>query len=272
MEQLQSARAKRDRAQFHVEILRADISEAGQGEPYTIPLREEFDDTGTLYLRVDRLTARPEYWGLLVGDALHNFRSALDHGWWQLALRHMPSEPTDKEAKHIQFPILREGGTWDPRNHLQWVGETVTTYVGVLQPDARGYPPDVIHPLVALNRFSNVDKHRNIHPTVERLHTLEFSLSNETGENIPEASIGTFHHFPAAPKVGDDVLTAPPSSVSHRRGMQFDAHQTGFVAIDGKWDLLMVLAGVDQWVGHILDGFAAILAGKTPEPPQVALG
>jgi hypothetical protein len=34
---LDDARAKLRRAHFHTEALRADIANAGQGEPYTIP-------------------------------------------------------------------------------------------------------------------------------------------------------------------------------------------------------------------------------------------
>lgn len=263
---LDDARAKLDRAKFHADALRTDIRDAGQGEPYTIPLRKEFDeDTGTLYLRIDRITARPEAWGLLIGDALHNYRSALDHGWWQLACHHLQRIPTEDEAKQIQFPILRIGGTWDSGNYRRWVGRDATTFVGKLQPDKRGYAVDVIHPLVALNRLSNIDKHRNIHPTVERLRTLR--LTGKTTEDFVPPATGeepdvgmTIHHFPNAPKAGDEVLTAPAGSFLHRPDVEFHAHQSGFVAIDGKWDLLMVLDSLDEWVGSALDGFATLLA------------
>lgn len=260
-----------DRAKFHLDILRSEIRAAGQGEPYTIPLRKEFDEeTGTLYLRVDRITSRPEEWGPLIGDALHNFRSAVDHGWWQLAAKHLRHTPTEEEAKHIQFPILRPGGNWDPGNHRQWVGKDATAYAGTLQPDKRGYPADVIHPLVALNRFSNIDKHRNVHLTVERLHTLQFTVRNGD-HSIDSAPLGTFHHFTDAPKAGDPVLTAPPDSLLHEPGVEFNAHQSGFVAIEGKWDLLMVMAAIDQWVGFILAGFQSLLDGKAPATPKISV-
>src|SRR6266511_2429033 len=44
-------------------------------------------------------------WGVRIGDCLHNLRSALDHVVWQLALLHLQRQPTDKEARRIQFPI-----------------------------------------------------------------------------------------------------------------------------------------------------------------------
>lgn len=259
---LDDARAKLDRAKFHAEALRADIRDAGQGEPYKIPVREEFDqDTGTLYVRVDRNTARPEVWGLLIGDALHNYRSALDHGWWQLACHHLERVPTEEEAKQIQFPILRPGGTWDPGNHRRWVGKPATTFAGQLQPDKRGYAADVIHPLAALRRFSNVDKHRNINPTVERMGAFRIEIATGDDYVSVNADVGiTLHHFSEAPKAGDEVLTAPPGSILHEPHVTFETHYSGFVAIDGKWDLVMVLNSLDEWVGSVLDGFAKLLA------------
>lgn len=273
---LDDARAKLDRAKFHADALRADIRDAGQGEPYAIPLREEFDeDAGTLYLRVDRVTARSEVWGLLIGDALHNYRSALDNGWWQLACHHLRRIPTEDEAKQIQFPILRPGGTWHSGNYRHWVGHRAAGFVQKLQPDKAGYPADVIHPLAALRRFSNVDKHRNIHPTVERLHTLTFDIQFGDDYIAPDADaqsvVGTFHHFTEAPKAGDEVLTAPPGSVLHDPHVQFEAHQSGFVAIDGRWDLVMILDSLDEWVGFVLTGFAKVLAGEVPLVPTVRI-
>ena len=47
--------------------------------------------------------------------------------------------------------------------------------------------------------------------------------------------------------------------------MHFDAHQSGFVALeDGNWKLLGVVATIDNWVGFVLDGFEQLLAGRTP--------
>lgn len=261
---LDDARAKLRRAELHTETLRADIRDVGQGEPYTIPLREDLDEnTGILYLRVDRDTARPEKWGLLLGDAIHNFRCALDHGWWQLARQHR--EPTEQEAKQIQFPIPRK---WDSGNYSGTVGKVAAKLTGELQPDPQGYPPDTFHPLAILRDLSNVDKHRNIHTAVQMLRQLDLRISGESAEpgELGESGLfGTLHHFgDRAPKAGDKVLTAPPDSTLHHPKVKFEAHQTGFVAIEGGWDVLRVLDGIDEWVSHVLLGFEGILAGTPP--------
>jgi hypothetical protein len=38
---------------------------------------------------VETLPEIDEEWGLMVGDAIHNIRCALDHLWWQLAIDHL---------------------------------------------------------------------------------------------------------------------------------------------------------------------------------------
>ena len=194
---LDNARAKHRQAQRHAELLRADIRDAGEGEPFSIPLVEETDGDGALHLRVGHLVARPEEWGLMFGDAVHNFRSALDNGWWALACEHLSREPNEQEAPQIQFPILRPGREWAPGNHVRWVGKNAVTFAGKLQPDPQGYPPDVVHPLVALNRFSNVDKHRSIHPTIHILERIVFQIRRDDGDPVPlpELPLGTFIHF-----------------------------------------------------------------------------
>lgn len=274
---LDEAAAKLRRANAHIETLRADIRGAGQGEPYTIPLREDLDqDTGTLYIRVDRETARPEQWGLMIGDALHNLRSALDNGWWQLARLHLKREPTEQETKRIQFPILKLGGTWNPGNHRSLVGSVATTFAGELQPDLRGYPADTWHPLATLNRLSNIDKHRNIHTTVQMLGELRLRFRGE-GQKIAEGASGfTVHYFGGrAPKTGDEIATLPADSWPRDPHMEFEAHQTGYVAIGGgtqNVSVLTVLDSIATFVESTLAGFSHIFAGKKPPKPNLVIG
>jgi hypothetical protein len=263
---LDDARAKLRRANLHTETLRADIHEAGQGEPYTIPLREDLDeDTGALYIRVDRDTARSETWGLLIGDAVHNFRSALDNGWWQLASHHLGREPAEKESTQIQFPILKPGGTWNHGSAKKWVGEAAAKFARELQPDPRACPQDVSHPLADLRTLSNVDKHRKIHPTVHMLAQLRLTPKPEgTDPKLLEGLTFTIHHFGSrAPKAGDNVLSTPRGFIRRYPKVKFDAHQSGFVAIEGRRKSVQdTLDGIAEFVDMTLVDFERILAGE----------
>jgi hypothetical protein len=256
---------------LHADALRADIRDAGQGEPYTIPLVEELDkDTGDLYLRVASETARPERWGLLIGDALHNFRSALDNGWWQLAAYHLERDPTEKEAPNIQFPIQRPGGRLDPKKIRKWVGDNATKLALDVQIDNGGDRADIFHPLAGLARLSNIDKHRNIHTTVHVLDELRIGVrfigeDRPTDEETPMSLPGVvFHQFGGrGPKASDKLLTIPPESWLRKPNVEFDAHQSGRVMIDGKIEILVALDAIQHFVATMLEIMDHILAGET---------
>jgi hypothetical protein len=89
------------RARKHLEELHALIQEFMQGDP------ERTDSIGGADLHIDNIKGKltcdaripdapPVHkWGLVVGDVLHNLRSALDHLAWQLVLANGKS-PTSR--------------------------------------------------------------------------------------------------------------------------------------------------------------------------------
>jgi hypothetical protein len=46
--------------------------------------------------------------------------------------------------------------------------------------------------------------------------------------------------------------------------MKLKANQTGYISIEGGWDLLAVMDGVDEWVTNTLNAFDRLLAGDIP--------
>ena len=164
---LDGARAKLERAKSHVGALRDAIS-AAEPDPAAIPLRREYDvNQGAIVWRIERVPEIPDSWGLLVGDALHNFRCALDHLWWQLALKHLhPNQPTEEQAKEIQFPIFSRPTQWSPTHpYLRHVDPTDAVKVEARQPFNPGQAGQ-INVLGALADLSNADKHRIVHPVL----------------------------------------------------------------------------------------------------------
>ncbi|HEV3093110.1 MAG TPA: hypothetical protein VGY30_01200 [Solirubrobacteraceae bacterium] len=159
--------AKLNRAKRHVGSLRRAIRKK-HGDTFSIPLSRQYEaDKGAVVWRIQSLPEVSDIWGLLVGDALHNFRCALDHLWWQLASLHMGVEPSNKQAKDIQFPILsdpvfRDETRWMDHRFLQYIDPLHSAKVEPLQPFN---PPegDEINFLGVLADLSNEDKHRVIH-------------------------------------------------------------------------------------------------------------
>jgi hypothetical protein len=112
-------------------------------------------DSGDLRVTVDIRSAPPPEWSLVVGDALHNARSALDHFAWQLVDMH--GGPVERS----RFPFKDEpGGFGDElRRALPKVPVQVREQVKLLQPWRGGDEK-----LWMLHHLDIVDKHRLLVP------------------------------------------------------------------------------------------------------------
>ena len=110
-------------------------------------------------------------WGVILGDALHNLRSALDHLVAQLVLLNTGKLSTTVNA----FPICDTGaGYWsvgkkgEPSKRdttLKGVSDAHKALIDEMQPYRTRIPPGAIHSLSALRDLSNRDKHRLVHLT-----------------------------------------------------------------------------------------------------------
>jgi hypothetical protein len=107
---------------------------------------------------VDEVPALPTLeWGIIVGDAVHSLRSALDQLVYAVA-----DDPTDVCA----FPIYNTEKEWvinSPR--LLWsVPEQLQTFIKTAQPYHLGEQAGT-HPFAMLRLLDNLDKHRTIPTT-----------------------------------------------------------------------------------------------------------
>lgn len=98
-------------------------------------------------------------WGLRIGECLHNLRSALDHVAWQFALSHLDREPTEEEARKIQFPLEDTPDRFNTAAVRKFVAIEHVAYMDVFQPYHEGDGAKR-HKLSILRRLSNMDKHR----------------------------------------------------------------------------------------------------------------
>lgn len=107
-------------------------------------------------------------WGLLIGEAMHQFRATLDNLVWSLVEAN-DSKPSDTCA----FPICSTQIDWtrrvlhtrrtrDPNSPLVGVSEEAFAAIDDRQPYKRGNDAKR-HPLAKLNRLNNVDKHQVAH-------------------------------------------------------------------------------------------------------------
>lgn len=163
--------AKLDRAKTHFQALNKSIGAFKRSKTHDFVVAQFDPNTGekVINLRILKEPKNPE-WGLLLGDMVHNLRSALDHLVWQLALLN-----GKKPRRQNQFPIIgTKNEYWEvPANRsesvrdrmLAGVSEDHRAFIDMVQPFIAGdsRPEDRTTALALLSGISNADKHRVIH-------------------------------------------------------------------------------------------------------------
>ena len=157
---LTNPRAKLGRADEHLVELQAAARAFVETEPYSVVNEERAAN-----LDVARLSVReypPLRLGLIFGDVLANWRSALDNLANELVLLngHDP-------GKRSSFPIFSDKGDFARRglNRIMGVSKAHAAIIEGLQPFQNQVDP-TIGALAAVNDYVNADKHRAIHPAL----------------------------------------------------------------------------------------------------------
>lgn len=168
--------AKLNRGREHLVSLIDLVQGWGASEPYTI-LKECNDDRTEFHIGIEfRDFPDVLHWGLLAGEVLFNFRCALDHIVYALAVAGSGSAPPPKEGQ-LAFPITTTPEEFDKaiERRLRSVPAEAVEIIRVAQPFRDADPTR--HALFRLHRLNNVDKHRLIHVAVFALRSVETKIS-----------------------------------------------------------------------------------------------
>lgn len=274
-ERLAGSWAKLTRAQRHVEDLRRAIVAAcdGEGPPRVLATRRRFDPENNLVLWIaERVPDVSDDWGLMVGDAIHNMRCALDHLWWQLAIDHLGGKPTDAEASEIQFPILTFSAPESFRRHRFLKHVSPEAAARAEQCQRYDAPEEEVLLLTILATLSNRDKHREIHPTLfvntsSRIPISDMSalvdceMTSEVRNGMRQFE-GKIVHPPAIPAVGDIVAGISVTPTGPNPDIEVDAEVTGEIVLGSQDDMTLffpILAEIGDFVGTVLNWFAPLL-------------
>jgi hypothetical protein len=150
-----SAQRKLGRGIEHLNTLRAEAEAFEDDEPYFFDSEQETRAPNVVEHRCFAIErqAPPEHWPLLAGEAIQNFRSALEHVLYAI-----------KPSNTVQFPIFtdarhyREKGAW----RLKGLPTAVRTHIERSQPYVVMPASPADHPLAILSSLSNLDKHREL--------------------------------------------------------------------------------------------------------------
>jgi hypothetical protein len=261
--------AKLKWAKRHINQLRAEITEAGKGDPKRISLRRQYEpDQRAVVYRIDRFIEVRDYWGLMVGDALHNLRGALDHLAWQLALRHFNGvAPTDmKIIRHIQFPIVSDKNNWPTHVHRKHMDAADADKLAGFQPFNLGpisrASGQFIHPTESIALVNDIDKHRLIHLPFVRAQQGHFvgPGPEDIRDCVPVMAQGaaliTLSNPGNPPHPGDEVARVHIVAVTGPNpDVDLHAHATGYIAFSETWDVIDSLDSAAETVAMILKTF-----------------
>jgi hypothetical protein len=179
-----SYRAKLARADEHLSMLYRETDGWGDGDPFCIV--RESNTVGSVHEFSLRFEVQPDTlrWALLLGDALHNMRCALDHIVYALVVRQTGQDPPPG-ASRLMFPICSEPKFWNSRsteNKIAGLNDPTRTAIDKVQPYNRLKAGQWFMPLWWLTLLNDADKHRLLHITGLAAAPDEIAIDVEPGK------------------------------------------------------------------------------------------
>jgi hypothetical protein len=230
---------KADRAIEHLKSLEAAAQEWGEkyGRPGFRCVVEPNSQGTKILVKIDQPVTFPGIeWGIIIGDAVHCLRSALDQLVAGLC--------TEPPSRRTRFPICLTKKAWiiDSPGQIWSVPEKYVAAIDGAQPYHRGDEAND-HPLALLNALWNLDKHETI-PAVA-LATSGIKIEVVGAEGVPDWETLKFRTHPGrALKQGTVLAEASFRNADTEDNAQVyvKAHLTVGVAF-GQLDKAYVISG-----------------------------
>lgn len=151
---------KRNRAEHHLKLIETRIADFFDSDPYSV-LTDSHPELGVYHACLvypKKLPGREL--ALMVGDCVHNMRSALDYIAWELA----GASIADTET---MFPIYETdiGFRKNAPRRIKRLPPDAQTLIERLQPSNRRYGGHRLA-LSAINKLDATDKHKLLTPTI----------------------------------------------------------------------------------------------------------
>jgi hypothetical protein len=182
-----SFQLKLDRALEHLESIEAQERTWRQSKPCRVWTEPDIQSGGKLVwaevLKPPPITLAP-----VVGDCLHNLRSALDNLAYELAVAHKGPKMSKSVADKSAFPIFRSKAGFDDKGKpmIRGVHPDAKTVIERLQPYNQGNQPGKVSTLWVLSVLSNSDKHRLPHLAAAAPHRFTLLGTHLGSVHAPE--------------------------------------------------------------------------------------
>ncbi len=193
---------KIERAQYHLEAINKAVRDFISEDNQIVIFERDPNIIDNYLVKIKFKSLPPQLLPLIVGDALQNLRSSLDHIALALTIRHSGEAISKDVERACQFPIIGDTSKkgepgmgpqmWRSNSGVKigMASPKAQRIIEVLQPYQRGKDFDA-HPLWVLNELCNGDKHRvltMVTGVIDSLQIVPGSLINcrrLPGEMIP---------------------------------------------------------------------------------------
>jgi hypothetical protein len=182
-----SYQLKLDRAAEHLETIKAQERIWRESNPCRVWTEPDIQSGGKVVwaevLKPPPITLAP-----VVGDCLHNLRSALDNLAYELAVAHMKSRMSKSIAEDSGFPLYKTKSGFDRYGEpkIRGVHSDAGAIIERLQPYNRENRPGRISTLLLLSALSNSDKHRLAHLAAAAPHRFTIVGTHRGFVSAPE--------------------------------------------------------------------------------------
>ena len=153
---------KVERALYHLKELEGSVDEWLERDAYTLREKPQAE-SGKKILSIEPLESVPSHFQLLIGDFVHNLRSAVDLLAFDLAWTGSRGPMRRLVAENSEFPVFwkRAPRESELRQRIGAIDPAAQTIIKSLQPHNRpmGYATDE---LWMLDQLWNFDKHRGL--------------------------------------------------------------------------------------------------------------
>jgi hypothetical protein len=172
----ESARLKLQRAKHHIDNLKTTFSAFVDGNPHTFSVGS--NPNGEVSIQVSFRNPIPESFALIIGDAIHNLRTVLDHATWELI-----GIDGGTQDQFLSFPARIFQGDYEatcngiktPRSDTKKFFVSLAAY--------RGGSGNELH---ALHALDNADKHTVMIPIIGMTRMQSVKIIGPNGRTIAE--------------------------------------------------------------------------------------
>jgi hypothetical protein len=272
MDMVRSVGLKIDRAAAQAQVLCKEVSDWTTTNPIAVEVQLRENRHGYRVIQKEYAIAPPlEQWGLVLGECIHNLRSALDN--LAYALARLQQDPPARPGR-IAFPIFKDRQQFlsNGKQNIDQLPTVAAGRIEQLQPFQRDDPNDPTtpdqDPLLQLQWLSNTDKHRV--PTValvsitewSNFATMKFFTDEDADANVPPDV--TYWAGPLSPGtvLMEWKTNCPIESVT---GGHTAKSAVFFEGVHGAVPLIEHIQGLVQYTATLANQFGEFFA-----PPQTA--